>query len=73
MGPRNQIRGMDSASLCSLAGRYDKPLPPRFLAPIDSLKIPALFRNLPYAARGMFPNTRESTHGLYFYTVHCPV
>ncbi len=29
-------------SLCSLAGRYDNPIPPRFLAPIDSLKIPAL-------------------------------
>jgi hypothetical protein len=33
---------MNSASLCSLAGRYDYPIPPRFLAPIDFLKIPAL-------------------------------
>jgi hypothetical protein len=33
---------MNSSSLCSLAGRYDNPIPPRFLAPIDSLKIPAL-------------------------------
>jgi hypothetical protein len=33
---------MNSVSLCSLAGRYDNPIPPRFLAPIDSLKIPAL-------------------------------
>ncbi len=33
--------GIDS-SLCSLAGRYDNPIPPRFLAPIDFLKIPAL-------------------------------
>ncbi len=33
---------MNSASLCSLAGRYDNPIPPRFLAPIDCLKIPAL-------------------------------
>jgi hypothetical protein len=33
---------MNSASLCSLAGRYDNPIPPRFLAPIDFLKIPAL-------------------------------
>ena len=33
---------MNSASLNSLAGRYDNPLPPRFLAPKDSLKIPAL-------------------------------
>jgi hypothetical protein len=32
---------MNSASLCSLEGRYDNPIPPRFLAPIDSLKIPA--------------------------------
>jgi hypothetical protein len=32
---------MNSASLCSLAGRYDNPLPPRFLAPIAALKIPA--------------------------------
>ncbi len=34
---------MNSASLCSLAGRYDNPLPLRFLAPIDFLKIPAQF------------------------------
>jgi hypothetical protein len=33
---------MNSASLCSLAGRYDNPIPPRFLVPIDFLKIPAL-------------------------------
>ncbi len=33
---------MNSASLCSLAGRSDSPIPPRFLARIDSLKIPAL-------------------------------
>ncbi len=26
----------------SLAGRYDNPIPARFLAPIDCLKIPAL-------------------------------
>jgi hypothetical protein len=30
---------MNSASL---AGRYDNPIPARFLAPIDFLKIPAL-------------------------------
>ncbi len=34
---------MNSANLRILAGRYDIPIPPRFLAPIDSLKIPALF------------------------------
>jgi hypothetical protein len=27
---------------CSLASRYNNPIPPRFLAPIDSLKISAL-------------------------------
>ncbi len=42
MGPRNWFQGMNSASLCSLAGRYDNPIPPRFLAPIDFLKIPVL-------------------------------
>jgi hypothetical protein len=41
MEPRNQFQGINSASLCSLAGRYDNPIPPRFLAHIDSLKIPA--------------------------------
>jgi hypothetical protein len=41
MGPRNRFQGMNSASLYSLAGRDDNPIPPRFLAPIDFLKIPA--------------------------------
>jgi hypothetical protein len=40
---------MNSASLCSLAGRYDNPFPPRFLAPIDFLKIPALPSRFPMA------------------------
>ncbi len=44
MGPRNRFQGMNSASLCSLAGRYDNPIPPRFLAPIDCLNIPAQFQ-----------------------------
>ncbi len=43
-GSRNWFQGMNSGSLCSLAGRYDNPIPPRFLAPIDFLKIPALAR-----------------------------
>ncbi len=34
--PRNEFR-----QPCRLAGRYDNPIPPRFLAHIDSLKIPA--------------------------------
>ncbi len=41
MEPRNWFQGMNSASLCSLAGRYDNPIPTWFLAPIDYLKIPA--------------------------------
>ncbi len=31
----------DSASLCSLASRYDNPIPTLFLAPLDCSKIPA--------------------------------
>ncbi len=41
IGPRNRFQGMNSASLCSLAGRYDNPIPTRCLAPIDFFKIPA--------------------------------
>jgi hypothetical protein len=42
---QNRFQGMNSASLCSLAGRYNNPIPPRFLAPIDCLKIPAQVQN----------------------------
>ncbi len=42
-GARNRFLGMNSASLCSLAGRYDNPIHTRFLAPIDCLKFSALF------------------------------
>ncbi len=38
---------MNSASLCSLAGRYENPIPPRWLAPIHFLKIPAQFAGIP--------------------------
>ncbi len=41
MEPRNRFQGIDSASLCSLAGRYENPFPTWFLAPIDCSKIPA--------------------------------
>jgi hypothetical protein len=41
MEPRNRFQEMNSAILCSLAGRYDNPIPTRFLVPIDCLKIPA--------------------------------
>jgi hypothetical protein len=36
MEPRDPFQGMNSAS------QYDNPIPPRFLALIDSLKIPVL-------------------------------
>ncbi len=38
----NRFQKIDSASLRSLAVRYDNPIPSRFLAPIDFSKIPAL-------------------------------
>jgi hypothetical protein len=40
-GAQESIPRNDSTSLCSLAGRYDNPIPTRCLAPIDCLKIPA--------------------------------
>jgi hypothetical protein len=40
--PRNRFYGINSASLCSLAGLYDISLHTRFLAPLDCLKNPAL-------------------------------
>ncbi len=39
--PKNLFQGTNSARLCSLAGRYNNPIPTRFLAPTDCLKIPA--------------------------------
>ena len=49
--PRNRFQGVNSASLCSLSGRYDNPIPTRFLAPIDCLKIPALYVKVPLRRR----------------------
>ncbi len=60
MGPRNRCQGMNSASLCSLAGRYENPIPPRCLAPIDFLKIPALILLL-FPGRKTVSRTRLST------------
>ncbi len=37
--PKNRFQGTNSARLCSQACRYDNPMPTRFLAPIDCLKI----------------------------------
>jgi hypothetical protein len=41
--PKDRFQGTNSVRLCSLAVRYDNPISTRFLAPIDCLKIPALF------------------------------
>jgi hypothetical protein len=49
MKPRNRFHGIYSASLCSLARRYDNPIPTRFLTPIDCLKIPAQLHATDYA------------------------
>ncbi len=43
--PKNRLRN-PSASLCSLVGRYDNPIPILFLAPIDCSKIPAQWSHL---------------------------
>jgi hypothetical protein len=51
--PRNQVQGTNSASLCSLAGRYDNPIPPRFLAPMHRL--------LKFQLRFLFPVWALST------------
>ncbi len=42
MEPRNRFQGRNSVNLCCLAGWYENPIPPQFLAHIDSVKVPAL-------------------------------
>ncbi len=49
MEPKNWFQGTNSARLCRLAGRYDDPIPVRFLAPIDCFKIPAQLTGALYA------------------------
>jgi hypothetical protein len=66
MGPWNQFQGMNSASLCSQAGRYDDPIPPWFLAPIDCLKIPAPVRII------LTKNNTKRTH-LGLITIYAPM
>jgi hypothetical protein len=45
--------GIDSAANVCLGGRYDNPIPPRFLAPIDCLKIPALHLKVQFTCMRM--------------------
>ena len=37
--PKNQFQGINSASMCSLAGQYNNPITINFLAPLNCLKI----------------------------------
>ncbi len=60
MEPRNQFQGINSASLISLAGRDDNPIPTRFLAPIDCLQIPAL--EFLKSLRGLGTEEKEGYH-----------
>ncbi len=50
MEPRNRFQGMNFARLCSLAGRYDNPIPTRFLAPINFFTIPAQIKHSPFTS-----------------------
>ncbi len=61
---------MNSASLCSLAGRYETPIPRRCLAPIDFLKIPALLLFLIF---GHNTNEKMMCNGTYLDEVCCGV
>ena len=38
MEPKNRFQGTNSARLCSLVGRYENPIPTRFLAPYRLFK-----------------------------------
>ncbi len=68
-GAQESIPGMNSASLCGLAGQYDNPIPTRFLAPIDYLKIPApiskseLLRSPGIDSKGSIPCENQFRHG----------
>jgi hypothetical protein len=58
---KNEFR---QPTVCSRAGRYDNPIPPQFLAPIDFLKIPALASLAAYSAcrGGSFSQKIESVN-----------
>jgi hypothetical protein len=52
---------MNAASLCSLAGRYENPIPPWCLAPIDFLKIPELVFLDVYGAPESIPRNESAS------------
>jgi hypothetical protein len=41
MEHKNWFQGTNTVRLCSLEVQYNNPIPTRFLAPVDCLKIPA--------------------------------
>jgi hypothetical protein len=76
--PRNRFQVINSASLSSRAGRYDNPIPTRFLAPIDCLKFQLRFllpwgrilgRNWDKSLRS-FPPCYSVTSSNGFYSPH---
>ncbi len=69
MEPRNRFQGMNSARLCSLAGRYDNPIPTLCLAPIDFLKIPAQWL---LCCSCKWANRLEFTSSMIDMTIICP-
>ncbi len=60
---RNGFQGIDSASLCSLVGRYDNPFPTRLLAPIDCSEIPPL---VPSSYEYCKPKRIYNTHRIQY-------
>ena len=67
-GAQESIPRNYSASLCSLANRYDNPIPTRFLAPIDCLKIPALLYNV---TQSVIPLRFETSCEIYQEVEYC--
>ncbi len=65
---------MNSASLCSLAGRYDNLIPTRCLAPIDFLKIPAQYNLNPFEFPFclLSPTFSSSSILRFSYSTRCP-
>jgi hypothetical protein len=52
----------EQSPLCSMAGRYDNPIPTRFLAPIDCLKIPAQISCYKAFYYGIYKKPRDQTY-----------
>ncbi len=62
MGPRNLFQGNYSFILSILAGRYDNPLPPWFLASIDSSSVSVTSVSLWGLGRNQVGNQAQGCH-----------